>query len=583
MARIDKNDILEFVGEKDFEKGSRYFSQGAIFGTKNYGTTIKAFCRGSQAFPYMVSAIFGKKGIEKTICSCPVGKSGRCKHVAALLLAWMNKPDDFRKTQGMESSLKERSSGELIQIIKQMVELHPELESMTEISPKRRKKQDTKKFVDFYASQASGAFEHIRSGWGFEADIAYRLDRLVDSGNDFVKQKEFSSAYSVFYGVAKEVLENYEMVSNEEGEIGEVVSNCVEGLEKCLAKSEDKDLREKIFRSFFEIYDFDVNYGGVGLSDNVPEIILKHASKDEKQIIAEWVRNAIQSRKSNKSDRDWYLQQLGSFLLELEKGSITDEKYLQVCRETGRLNNLVDKLLSLGRIEEAEESANDASDYGLIELADIFVKHKQGKIAENLMNKRAEKSNDNRIVEWLRNYYKTKNPALALLLSQKLFKENPEFSEYNELKSLAKKLEKWGDVSIKIYEELRLHNEYSLLAKIFLDEDNLDKAIDAANRIQETSRGWGENMLEKVAVAAEKKHQEASIGLYKKLIEDLFAEKGRENYQKAGAHLKRIRKLYADMNASEKWEKYFSTLMEKTHGWRAFKDEISKAGFANDY
>ncbi|MEZ4606982.1 MAG: SWIM zinc finger family protein [Deinococcales bacterium] len=62
-------------------------------------------------------------------CSCPVG-SGSCKHIAALLYAWVHLPEQFQEllAQELDEQLKHYSKEALIKLVLRMIEAHPELE-----------------------------------------------------------------------------------------------------------------------------------------------------------------------------------------------------------------------------------------------------------------------------------------------------------------------------------------------------------------------------------------------------------------------------------------------------------------------
>ncbi len=61
--------------------------------------------------------------------------------------------------------------------------------------------------------------------------------------------------------------------------------------------------------------------------------------------------------KGEASTTSWRREAYGGFLLDLELDTLDDEAFLRVCRETGRVHDLADRLLSLGRIEEALQVA----------------------------------------------------------------------------------------------------------------------------------------------------------------------------------------------------------------------------------
>jgi uncharacterized Zn finger protein len=89
---LTQTDISAWVGEPAFARSRSYGER--LIDQRRTGLVLKARCQGSSAQPYRVAATLGPSGgIAASTCSCPVG--GRCKHVAALLLAWLAAPDAF--------------------------------------------------------------------------------------------------------------------------------------------------------------------------------------------------------------------------------------------------------------------------------------------------------------------------------------------------------------------------------------------------------------------------------------------------------------------------------------------------------
>ena len=65
-------------------------------------------------------------------CTCPVGDDGMCKHVAALLLNWREKPDDFQESPALETVLAGCSQSELIRLVRSLLDADPDLEEVLE-------------------------------------------------------------------------------------------------------------------------------------------------------------------------------------------------------------------------------------------------------------------------------------------------------------------------------------------------------------------------------------------------------------------------------------------------------------------
>ena len=92
---IDREDIRKQVGDSSLARGFLYFQRRTIVDTRRRGSTLEARCWGTRDDAYRVKVQFGVSGIVGATCSCPVGAKGSCKHVAALLFAWLNHPDEF--------------------------------------------------------------------------------------------------------------------------------------------------------------------------------------------------------------------------------------------------------------------------------------------------------------------------------------------------------------------------------------------------------------------------------------------------------------------------------------------------------
>ena len=399
---VSEGAISDWVGSRSFQRGRSYFKSGAILDPRLQGNTLKAWCQGSRPQPYYLWIVCGAEGIKEAHCSCPVGLGGRCKHVAALLLTWSDQPDSFREVEELDSNLERRSKSELIALIKQMVEAHPNLESLLEATPPEDGRSKPLVNPESYRRQVAFAF---RSGfdywdgtWGGAGDI----DIVLGSGDNFLAKSDYANASIVYQAVAQEVFEQFGMLHDDEGEyLYDVVNRCVQGLGNCLAAGDgDAVAREKALEALFEIYSSDMDIGGYGLGEGAEDLLLKHAAGDEKNVIAGWIRTSILT--ANGQYDGYKRQAYGGFLLVLEDDHLDDDAFLEICRDSGRLNDLVDRLLMLGRLDEALVEAGPAKDWDLLTLAGIFGAHGYGRRLEPLVAKRIETTHDHGLMTWLK-------------------------------------------------------------------------------------------------------------------------------------------------------------------------------------
>ena len=88
---LGDEEIERLVGARNLRKGWEYFRDGAVTDTYRQERTLRGCCQGSGSTPYRVHAMLDDHGIAESSCTCPVGLSGDCKHIAALLVAWQQR------------------------------------------------------------------------------------------------------------------------------------------------------------------------------------------------------------------------------------------------------------------------------------------------------------------------------------------------------------------------------------------------------------------------------------------------------------------------------------------------------------
>jgi tetratricopeptide (TPR) repeat protein len=496
------------------------------------------------------------------------------------LLTWRARPEEFLELEEVETALARKSKDELIALVTQMLRQHPELELLLATPLPLPTGNSGQAPVDpaAFRRQAAAAFRRGGYDWGAEASIAADLEAIVAIGDGFAAQGDYAGAATVYSAVATEIMESYEQV-HDEGEIGNVVAACVAGLGRCLAgERADAAAREVILRALFAIYGFDVQLGGVGLADEAPELIVHHATPEERAMVVGWVRAVLPA------GGDWTAsfrrQAYGGLLLELEGDTLDDEAYVRICRETGRTADLVDRLLALGRLDEALEEMGRAADADAPHLADLVVEHGHGVEAERLMAERAATTADPRITIWLKDRYKGRGAtAAALEMAEKLFREQPSFERYAEMRELGRALGRWEAGRPRVLAFLSKREQSHLLIRIFLDEGEIDQALTA---LKTARLGWshaygGANLALEVAQAATATRPRAALELYRQEAERSISLQGRDNYRAACRLLAKVRALYDGLGEAWAWTGYINGLRETHRRLRAFQEELIAA------
>lgn len=577
-ATLTIESIRHHVDALTFGRGREYAYSKRITHARRAGDTLKADCYGSGEAIYRVQATVRNGEIVDADCSCPVGMDGECKHVVALLLTYLEQPELFRDFEDMEVTLERRSKDELIALIKQMLKQEPELEALLEI-PLPQSKATRNLSPDSLRRQLRARFEQSGYRWGTEGLIATAVDSILDLGDDYVANHDWRNATTVYHTVVEEVLDKFHQFHDEGGALRMLVERGVNGLAECYSESEgNPELRKETLRALFDVYQFVVEFGGIGLGENVPQIIAEYATPLEKKQVTKWIRETMKKRDKDEDITGWRLEHYGEFLLKVNADELDNEQYIKICRETGRVQDLVERLLSLGRVNEARQDAAQASDYELVQLGDLFLKYRQGAVAEELIGPRAPTSRDTRLAEWLVKYYKSQNDnASALQWARFLFEQHPSLQHYQEMSKLAR-VSAWQQLREDLLQWLEKKNYFGLLTQIYLAEKNVDAAL---KTVEQTGTGrppeFALDMRLAVAQAAEVTHPRDAIRLYQQCAERLIAQRGRLNYMEACKYLAQAGRLARSSGESEKWDAYIHKLDEDNRALRALREELRKA------
>jgi uncharacterized Zn finger protein len=572
-------DIEDWVGPASFSKGEAYHRQNAIFEPRRQGMTLTARCRGSSAPSYRVQVVMDANGIASAHCSCPVGDGGHCKHVAALLLTWLEKPGTFQATENFNSILAQRNKEELIAIILQMLQHDPDLAYLLEVPSLVSGSAVQTIDPEVIRLQVNQAFssDGVEWGWRNPVEITADLEGLLRVANRYLEIKDNPNAAAIYRVVSEEVMQYKDiLMQDDEGSLGWLVSVCISALADCLDDIQIPSERLDILHSLLNIYLADLEMGGLFIADEVPLILYDHATSPEKDHLAEWIRSVLPGMDG------WAAETLGGLLLDLQEEKLQPEEYLEICRQTGRISDLVDKLLALNRVEEAVCESKKANDYRLLSLATLFVDQGFGSLGEQLIMERTKDSRDSRLWEWLRDHAIAQGDfAKALSLALKLFRNRPSLANFLEIKKIAGQDDQWLNLRSELMTKLQDQNQFELLVEIYLDEAEISLALEALERLRagKHHRSAYSNVIEmRTARAAETSHPQASIQLYLDQAERLIALRGRKHYKAAAGYLKTVQQLYERIGDQGGWKRLITLIRLENHKLPAFLDELKKAG-----
>jgi len=97
---LTENNIHNWVGEAQFNRGMQYVNEGLIIPRSVHGNVVRGWClpRAGQPGIYYVWARLRGLRVGDAHCTCPLGKYGICPHVAAVLVGYIRSPLSYQRT-----------------------------------------------------------------------------------------------------------------------------------------------------------------------------------------------------------------------------------------------------------------------------------------------------------------------------------------------------------------------------------------------------------------------------------------------------------------------------------------------------
>lgn len=586
IPNLDKLTIQNYVGLSSFQKGEGYALNQAIRQGKLKNHILTAVCQGHEFDPYRVEVIFNADGIHQSYCSCPVGAGGKCKHVAALLLTWLDNPEVFADWEDLKHHIQSFDASTLLELIDL---LDDNVESSSKIIRAFSRHLQTAKSPRLarYARRIDEAFHISEFPWyhpdeGGLTEIAFSLDKIRSDADQLVEEGQIEEAIRIDQSLIQQILNHLDDHLDPWGSLGEELKRCVQSLSEALQHLDKReDLRLKVFQTLFRLVEEQLyRESNIG-AEEAKQAILQHMRPSERDKIVSWIE-AIQKRQMPTEEHRF--PGLEDFLIDLQKDILEPDIYLTHYRETGQVLKLVDSLLALGRIKEAKHAAQQKEfAFQTLPLGDLFVKHQQDAIAEKIVIDFSKDHPDLQALRWLKDFYQQRSKLEAALdAAKQILYLSPQFSYYQTVQNLAQKINQWPALRAEIINHFKSLQDELLLVEIYLDEKAVNEAIKVFENISHLSyysfKDTHYTLLAlRLAAEARSKHPHFALKIYQDVVDNLIEERNRESYHRACDHLKTIQAIFEDLHQRDEWEAYLRSLLQTYRRLNALKDEIYRA------
>lgn len=583
---LSHESIQNYVGLASFQRGEKYVRNQAVVQGKCKNHLVTAFCQGHEFDPYRVEAIFDSEGLVSSYCSCPVGAGGKCKHVAALLLTWVENPESFINWDELKEKLAHYDSIALVELIDFLDDkVKNSAESIQAFQQNLQSLKSAR--LAKYFQRIEEAFHVSELPWyhpdeGGIAEIAFTLSKIRADVDQLIEEGQWEEVIRISQALVQHIVLHLENHPDPWGNLEEVIKGCVRSLDHALEKIKaEPTWRQRIFQILFRLIEEQIYRETSIGAEEAKEVLLRHVRAEEREKIITWVQ-AIQTHQI--TEQEHQNQRLEDFLIDLQKETLEPAIYLEHYRQTGQVIKLVESLLKLGQVKEAEQVAQQKeSALYTLALANLFVRDQQPQIAEELVLNTLLQRKDLSILRWLKEFYQQQGLLeQALEQAKHILYLPPQFNYYQDVQELAEKIGIWSKIYQEVIKHLQECNHNYLLIEVYLDEKKLKKAMKILEQMaQQAVDHYGDTQYTllalRVATLVRHPYPQFALKIYQEIVQYLIEERNRESYQRASDHLHIIRSIYQDLQQTENWNHYLKDLLQTYRRLKALKDELYQA------
>jgi uncharacterized Zn finger protein len=124
--------IRNLTTSQSFSRGQEYLRDGAVLEIEQRDDLLLAEVEGSEYEPYQVRVRLDGGGVVDADCTCPYDWGGYCKHIVAVLLAFVQQPDRVTEHTPVVSLLSGLDQETLANLLTDLLATHPHLADWVE-------------------------------------------------------------------------------------------------------------------------------------------------------------------------------------------------------------------------------------------------------------------------------------------------------------------------------------------------------------------------------------------------------------------------------------------------------------------
>ncbi len=573
-TKITKSILQSLSLPVSFARGHELFLSDAVFDTARQGNLLTGKCEGSSAPFYQISVQLDEGGIQEAFCTCPYDRGGYCKHIIALVLAYIHHPDAFSEQKNIEELLGEMDKDALMRLIVQMVAKNPDLYAWLQTAipaasarskpVQSRSKRKTEVSKSVYKRQIQGILHSLR---GYRMSEAYwmmggmvnQLGEVRDSASEFLEAGDAQGALVILTTLLMEVSGSFDQFDDSDGELSGFFSGLALPLiETILSANLNKTERRRLYQELEPVIQ-ELSAYGIDDLDGILAALNRG-----------WSGEMLDELEDYSFDETILIE---AKLNILERQNRTEE-YLELCLETGEYQCYILKQIELGEFEKAIEIAWKTLTQADAALVVAKALRNAGHLPDAL--RLAEKGlglsgSKHDLGVWLGPIEEAQGQIEpAIQAYQAAFMSQPSLEVYTSLKNLSG--EKWENLKGFLVQTMQALPYTDVLVDVYLFEEAWDEAIVITDQAGE----WNYSLIEKVTDAVLPFRPDWVIQASRKQAEGLIAKTQSKYYAIATGWLAKMKKAYLASDRKTEWLAYLEDLKSTYSRRPALQAELKK-------
>jgi uncharacterized Zn finger protein len=581
--------IRQCANAASYARGQDYYRSGSVSGLVQRGETLEAEVEGSSYTPYAVRIMAPSGTAIEATCTCPYDYAGWCKHIVAVLLAYIHNRGSVETRPGLEDQLAGLDRDQLHRLLLGLVARHPgladDIETQLPLIQRTGQPRTAAKpppievNVGSVRRQVRSALRSLDRMSGSEAywqigQVVHDIEEIARQAQPYIEAGDGRNAIALLEAVTEEYLKEWTMLDDSDGEASALFTDLGTWWTEAILSPDLSEAERKPWAKTLKKWQREIeDYGDDGSFEAAI-----HAAEQgwEYAPLKRVLAGEVTSKGAWSEEVPFYMDELAKARLRVLERQGRHQEYLYLAEAEGQSALYVNMLARMGRIREAMEKGLAYLDTPDDVLTVAKTLHEAGhtdealRLAEHGLKKKTRRSSDEEdffdyddrkydLARWASQVAEEHgNGDLALRAAETAFDEQPDLALYQRLQTLA--ADGWSALREMLLKRLRKSKRYDEegVVDIFLHEGLIDDAIRVVDRdayhYDLIKRVMDEVVAQRPAWVMEAARRQAEV----------IMDAGKAAiYHHAIEWLERVRAGYRTMHQEADWRSYRDELLKK--------------------